>query len=109
GALVIEPWRARWQEFIDDRTVDRQAGINQPDRRATRATATVRYPAYDEDGNVRVKQMRDLVVVHQKALNFRYGNKPFWDPYEHDPALSAAWRGNAVANLAAERAGADLL
>lgn len=109
GAMVIEPWKARWSEYYDDRTVDRQAGINTPDRRATRATATVRYPSHAANGTVSNKSMRDLVVVHQKGLNFRYGNKPFTDPYEDFPLLPGVFRGNAVANLAAEREGADFL
>jgi hypothetical protein len=40
--------------------------------------------------------MRDLVIVHQKGLNLRYGNKPEFPTQR-----------NAVANLAAEKEGAD--
>lgn len=103
GALVIEPWRSIWSEFFDDRTVDRQAGINTPDQRATRATANVYYRAYNDDGTYENTVMRDLVVVNQKALNFRYGNKPFKDRFEDAPSDPPLLRGNAVANLAAER------
>jgi manganese oxidase len=105
GALVIEPWRARWREYFDDPTaaIDRQdPGPSQGNRRASRATADITYPAFDAGGVSRTQTMRDLVVVHQKGLNFRYGSKP-----DFDPNGSGAYRSNAVANIAAEREDAN--
>lgn len=89
GALVIEPEGARWREFSDDDAIDRQdPGPAQANRRRTRATADVAYPVVDAAGVKTTALMRDLVVVHQKGLNFRYA------------------KGDAVANLAAERTSA---
>jgi len=84
GALVIEPEKSFWFEAIDDDAIDRQnPGPGQINKRKTRATATVFYPA---DGNYRF--FRDLVLMHQKGLNLRYAD------------------GLAAANLAAEKEGA---
>jgi manganese oxidase len=101
GALVIEPWKSSWVEYFDDTAIDRQnPGPTQSNTRRTRATANVTYPAYDRGVLApRQQTMRDLVVVHQKGLNLRYGNKPFED--------NGVTRINAVPNLAAEKEGAD--
>ncbi|SDY17126.1 hypothetical protein SAMN04487939_10152 [Lysobacter sp. yr284] len=89
GALIVEPQRASWSEYHDDRVIDRQnPGPSQQNQRASRATATVSYPVNVANvaGSRTVQRtMRDFAIVHQKALNFRYGD------------------GSAVANLAAER------
>lgn len=101
GALVIEPWKSSWAEYFDDTAIDRQnPGLTQNNTRRTRATANLTYPAFDR-GTVgsRTQTMRDLVVVHQKGLNLRYGNEPFTQIVDGVPVL----RGNAVANLAAEK------
>jgi manganese oxidase len=98
GALVIEPWRSSWNEYSDDTAIDRQnPGVGQSNTRRTRATANLTYPAYDR-GVITPRQqtMRDLVVVHQKGLNLRYGNKPFLN--------NGVNRINAIPNLAAEKA-----
>lgn len=87
GALVIEPENSFWIENFDDSAIDRQApGANQSNKRLSRATATVVYPA---DG--RYRAFRDFVLVHQKGLNLRYAD------------------GSAVANLAAEKEHANEL
>ena len=81
GALVVEPEKAKWDEYYDDRALDRQdPGLDQSNTRATRMTADVHYPV-----NGKIRTFRDLVMVHQKGLNLRYGG------------------GYAVANLAAEK------
>ena len=81
GALVVEPEKAKWDEYYDDRALDRQdPGPGQSNTRATRMTADVRYPV-----NGKIRSFRDLVMVHQKGLNLHYGG------------------GDAVANLAAEK------
>ncbi|WP_157498856.1 hypothetical protein [Lysobacter sp. Root604] len=85
GALIVEPQGSRWSEYRDDAAIDRQnPGATQQNRRATRASATVTYPV---TGGLRpiYRGMRDMAIVHQKGLNFRYA------------------KGDAVANLAAER------
>ncbi len=101
GALVIEPWRSTWLEYTDDTAIDRQdPGPTQANLRRSRATATVTYPAYDLGASrPRDQVMRDLVVVHQKGLNLRYGNRPFVD--------NGVNRINAIPNLAAEKETAD--
>ncbi|MFK3650793.1 hypothetical protein ACI2IY_20475 [Lysobacter enzymogenes] len=89
GALIVEPQRAAWSEYHDDRVIDRQnPGPTQQNKRASRATATVSYPvnASNLAGSRTVQRsMRDFAIVHQKGLNFRYAD------------------GSAAANLAAER------
>ncbi|QQP97250.1 hypothetical protein [Lysobacter enzymogenes] len=89
GALIVEPQRAAWSEYHDDRAIDRQKpGATQQNQRATRATATVSYPvnvANAAGSRVTQRSMRDFAIVHQKGLNFRYAD------------------GSAAANLAAER------
>lgn len=85
GALLIEPRGASWVEYGDDTAIDRQnPGSAQQNRRASRATANVTYPTRI-DGRVVRRPMRDLAIIHQKGLNFRYAD------------------ASAVANLAAER------
>ena len=105
GALVIEPWKATWNEYSDDTAIDRQnPGPTQTNTRRTRATANITYPAHDRGVLApRSQAMRDLVVVHQKGLNLRYGNKPFTEIVD---GVSVP-RGNAIPNLAAEKEGAD--
>lgn len=86
GALVVEPKGARWSEYYDDTGIDRHnPGTNQTNMRPTRATATVHYPIAGTGG----KWMRDVAVVQQKGLNFRYGSRESG--------------GGPVPNLAAER------
>jgi len=88
GALIIEPEKSVWIENLDDQAIDRQnPGANQSNKRATRATATVFYPAGERRPpfNSNWRFFRDLVMVHQKGLNLRYAD------------------GSAVANLAAEK------
>lgn len=81
GALVIEPEKSFWIENFDDFAIDRQnLGNNQVNKRMTRATATVFYPA-----DKHYRWFRDLVMMHQKGLNLRYAD------------------GSAVANLAVEK------
>lgn len=89
GALIIEPERSSWSEYRDDTVIDRQnPGPGQSFKRASRATATVSYPVTATNtagGKLSTRSMRDLAIVHQKGLNFRYQD------------------GSAAANLAAER------
>jgi manganese oxidase len=86
GAMIIEPKGASWSEFKDDTAIDRQnPGVNQVNKRATRATANVAYPIVNNDDTISKRSFRDLVLVHQKAINLRYG------------------KGGPVANLAAEK------
>jgi hypothetical protein len=87
GALVIEPRRSLWLENVDDKAPDRQNGGR---ARATRATADVYHLAGDEQGKPQLHFYRDLVTVHQKGLNLRYGTR-------------ARGRPSAVGPLAAER------
>jgi hypothetical protein len=90
GALIIEPKNASWKEFSDDLVIDRQnPGVNQVNKRASRATASVSYPVLDNAGVQTNRSFRDLALVHQKGLNFRYG------------------KGGAVSNLAAEKEAAS--
>lgn len=97
GALVIEPAGARWLEYYDDVGIDRQnPGAGQSNARPMRASANVRYPVRDANGATVYRWMRDLTVVHQKGLNFRYGGLNRMLP----PGYS---NGDPVANLAAER------
>jgi len=86
GAMIIEPEAATWRELSDDWVIDRQnPGPDQTNMRRSRATANVDYTAILAPGKSVRKTMRDLVLVHQKGLNLRYA------------------KGNAVANLAAEK------
>ena len=88
GALVIEPQGASWRE--DDVVIDRQnPGTSQDNTRFTRTTATVRYPV---GFGFHKRSFRDLVMIHQKGLNFRYGKY-----FDNDPT------NGAVQNLAAEK------
>ncbi len=83
GALIVEPKGASWREIFDDNAIDRQnPGPTQSNVRKTRATATVDYLI---NHSLHKRSFRDLVMVHQKGLNLRYGD------------------GSAVANLAAEK------
>jgi hypothetical protein len=72
--------------FLDERS-DHQGAfvVGESPKRKTRLSATVDYPAGD---GLDAGRFRDLAVIHQKALNLRYGN------------------GAAVENLAAEGPGA---
>lgn len=98
GALVIEPERSIWWEDIDDSALDRQnPGAVPIGSRASRATASVVYPAAigaDKSGRD-WHFFRDLAAVYQKGLNMRYGAYP--DNGHH----------GAVGALAAERETAD--
>jgi hypothetical protein len=91
GALIIEPKNASWKEVTDDQVIDRQnPGINQVNKRISRATAIVSYPAIGIlGGPPSTRSFRDFALVHQKGLNFRYA------------------KGDAVANLAAEKVNAS--
>lgn len=88
GALVIEPQGASWRE--DDVVIDRQnPGDDQGNTRSTRTTATVRYPV---GFGFHKRSFGDLVMIHQKGLNLRYGKY-----FDNDPT------NGAVQNLAAEK------
>ncbi|MBL0038989.1 MAG: hypothetical protein IPP36_10920 [Nitrosomonadales bacterium] len=85
-AMIIEPTGSSWREYTDDTAIDRQnPGVNQVNKRRTRATADVAYPIVD-NGKATLRTFRDLVLVHQKALNLRYGKD-----------------SGPIANLAAEK------
>ncbi|MEP6879432.1 MAG: hypothetical protein ABI865_11330, partial [Nitrosospira sp.] len=88
GALVIEPQGASWRE--DDVVIDRQdPGTSQDNTRFTRTTATVRYPV---GFGFHKRSFGDLVMIHQKGLNLRYGKY-----FDNDPT------NGAIQNLAAEK------
>jgi hypothetical protein len=81
GALVVLPESSRWNEDTDDTIVDHQKPFDnspKPARRMTRTTASVTNEVAPG------ANFRDLVAIHQKALNLRYQN------------------GSPIANLAAE-------
>lgn len=91
GALIIEPQDAFWFSWTDDAINRQNPGMNQSNTRKTRATATVFYPTNQiaPPFNSKWRFFRDLVMVHQKGLNFRYGT------------------GLPVPNLAAEKENAN--
>lgn len=93
GAFVVEPERSWWWELSDDTALDRQNPGPAPGAtRPTRTTAHVLYPAQTAGDALRDwRFFRDLVTVHQKALNMRYGKR-------------APLKSSAVGSLAAERA-----
>lgn len=90
GAFVIEPERSLWWET--DTALDRQNPGPAPGaRRATRTSAHVFYPASVQGPRTGDwRYFRDLVAVHQKGLNMRYGKR-------------AAGKSSAVGSIAAER------
>jgi manganese oxidase len=93
GALVVEPEKSFWWETVDDTALDRQNPGPAPGAvRASRATASVLYPASLSGAQPKDwRFFRDLVAVHQKGLNMRYGKYP------------ANGHHGAVGSLAAER------
>jgi hypothetical protein len=97
GALVVEPEKSFWWETIDDTALDRQNPGPAPGAvRASRATASVLYPSSLSGQQPKDwRFFRDLVAVHQKGLNMRYGQFP------------ANGHFGAVGSLAAERATAE--
>jgi manganese oxidase len=91
GAFVIEPERSLWWE--PDTALDRQNPGPAPGaRRTTRSSAHAFYPAAVQGSSTSDwRYFRDLVAVHQKGLNMRYGKR--------EPGKSSA-----VGSIAAERA-----
>ncbi|GIX23913.1 MAG: hypothetical protein KatS3mg122_1144 [Caldimonas sp.] len=75
GALVVEPRQALWWETREDTVPDRQ---QTPGWRRSRATATVLHPMGRSQPSdpLRWGVFRELVLVHQKGLNLRYGQYP---------------------------------
>ena len=96
GAFIILPEHSAWRERGDDDAFDHQdPGPDRSNRRPTLATANVLHLMGLDGGKPRFGLFRDLVAVHQKGLNLRYGD--------------AQSGGGAVPGLAPERASATLL
>lgn len=93
GAMVVMPQGSFWWEDDEDQALDRQTVGSM---RQTRATASSVYPAKPGPGlGTDWHFFRDLVAVHQKGLNMRYGS------YPNDG------RHGAVGALSPEREGAE--
>jgi hypothetical protein len=86
GALVVEPKSSGWAENVD-KALDRQGDGTRT--RGTRASAHVLHVQEDQ-GSPQLRYFRDLVTVHQKGLNLRYGQR-------------APGHSSAVGPLSAER------
>ncbi|MGC3986226.1 MAG: cupredoxin domain-containing protein [Pseudorhodoferax sp.] len=90
GAFVVEPRGSFWWELADDRALDRQNPGPAPGAtRQARTSAHVLYPVAGLSA-LDWHFFRDLVTVHQKGLNQRYGKR-------------VPGKSSAVGALAAER------
>lgn len=89
GGMVILPEHSFWRERADDTAYDHQTQ-DQSKRRLTLATADVVHLMGLNSGKPRIGLFRDLVAIHQKGLNLRFGD------------------GGPVPGLAPERANAKV-